>query len=68
MLLGGGSGGQLTRRPHLLSQDGRLLLVCVAGSLRAYSATTGELLFSILAHDEELSCLAADPSAPSQVQ
>lgn len=61
-------GGQITKRPHILSSDGKLLLVCVAYNVRVYSAVTGELLFGLSGHTNEVTGLALHPSNPSQVR
>lgn len=61
-------GGQLTRRHHLLSRDGRLLIVCLANNLRVYSAVTGEMLFELEGHTDEVTALSLDPLSSSQVR
>ena len=61
-------GGQLTLRQHLLSRDGLLLLVCSGRNIRAYSALTGELLFALQGHTDEVTCLALHPTSDSQVR
>ena len=61
-------GGQITLRPHLLSRDGRLLLVCVGSAVRVYSAVTAELLHVVDGHTGEVTSLALHPSIPSQVR
>jgi hypothetical protein len=61
-------GGQLTRRQHLLSRDGRLLIVCLANNLRVYSAVTGEMLFELEGHIDEVTALSLDPLSPAQVR
>jgi WD40 repeat protein len=61
-------GGQLTLRQHQLSRDGRLLLVCAANNVRGYSAVTGEQLFTLTGHTDEVTCLALHPTNPSQVR
>jgi hypothetical protein len=61
-------GGQLTRRQHLLSRDGRLLIVCLANNLRVYSAVTGEMLFELEGHTDEVTALSLDPLSPAQVR
>jgi len=66
MVLSG--GGQLTRRQHLLSRDGRLLLVCNSDRIRVYSALTAELLFSLQGHSDEITCIALHPKNQSQVR
>jgi len=66
MVLSG--GGQLTRRQHLLSRDGRLLLVCTSNRIRVYSALTAELLFSLQGHTDEVTSIAAHPKNASQVR
>ena len=66
MVLSG--GGQLTRRQHLLSHDGRQLLVCMANAVRVYSTATAELLFEMQGHTDEVTDLCLDPSSPSQVR
>jgi hypothetical protein len=60
-------GGQLTRRQHLLSRDGRQLLVCRANSIRVYSTATAELLFEMQGHLEEVTCLCLHPTNSIQV-
>lgn len=60
-------GGQLTQRPHLLSRDGRLVLVCVGSAVRVHSAATAEQLLTVNAHSDEVTCLALHPSEPGQV-
>lgn len=61
-------GGQICRRPHLLSQDGKQLLACVAHAVRVYSAVTGELLFSLKGHTDEVTSLAPHPTQATQVR
>jgi hypothetical protein len=60
-------GGQITRRPHLLSRDGKLLLVCVGSDVRVHSSATSELLLTLPAHTDEATSLALHPSIPTQV-
>ncbi|GAB4821000.1 hypothetical protein N2152v2_008046 [Parachlorella kessleri] len=59
-------GGQITLRPHLLSRDGKLLLVCVGSAIRVYSAVTAELLNFLDGHTGEVTSLALHPTIPSQ--
>jgi hypothetical protein len=60
-------GGQLTRRQHLLSRDGRQLLVCTANSIRVYSTATAELLFEMQGHGDEVTCMCLHPKSSTQV-
>jgi hypothetical protein len=60
-------GGQLTKRQHLLSRDGKLLLACAASDVRAYSASTGEHLFTLSGHTDEVTSLSLHPERASQV-
>ena len=66
MVLAG--GGQLTRRQHLLSCDGRQLLVCTANGIRVYSTATAELLFDMQGHNDEVTSLCLHPKSSSQVR
>jgi len=66
MVLAG--GGQLTRRQHLLSRDGRQLLVCRANSIRVYSTATAELLFEMQGHLDEVTCMCLHPKSSTQVR
>jgi WD40 repeat protein len=61
-------GGQLARRQHLLSRDGRLLLVCNANHVRVYSAITAELLFILEGHSDEVTSICLHPRIPAQVR
>ncbi|KAG7669082.1 hypothetical protein Ndes2526B_g00805 [Nannochloris sp. 'desiccata'] len=60
-------GGQLTRRQHLLSRDGRQLLVCRANSIRVYSTATAELLFEMQGHLDEVTCMCLHPKSSTQI-
>lgn len=60
-------GGQISRRQHLLSRDGRLLIVCIANSLRVYSAITAEYLFDLRGHKDEVTSICLHPVIPTQV-
>lgn len=61
-------GGQLTRRQHLLSRDGRMLLVCTANTVRVYGSATGERLFDLQGHTDEVTDLCLHPGISSQVR
>ena len=61
-------GGRLTRRPHLLSHDGKHVLVCAETNIRVYSTTTAELLFEMQGHTDEVTGLALHPRSTTKVK
>lgn len=61
-------GGQLTLQPHLLSRDGKHLLVCSGSNVLCYSSVTAQLLLTLSAHSDEVTSLALHPSNTAQVR
>ena len=62
-------GGQLSERPHAVSKDGRLIIVCIAHTLRVYSVVTAEFLFELRdGHTDEVTCVCLHPRILTQVR
>lgn len=61
-------GGQLTRRPHALSYDGETVVVCNAERLCVYSSITGERIFDLRGHLDEVTGICLHPRSKNQVR
>lgn len=60
-------GGQLTRRPHALSYDGDAIIVCNADRLCVYSTLSGERLYDLRGHVDEVTGICLHPRSKNQV-
>eukprot|EP00889_Picochlorum_renovo_P008879 jgi/Picre1/35909/NNA_003367.t1 len=54
-------GGQLTRRPNTLTHSGELVVVCNAERIRVYSALSGEFVFEMKGHADEVTGVCMHP-------
>lgn len=60
-------GGQITLRPHALTHDGESVAVCNAERIRVYSASSGEYLYSLKGHQDEVTSVCSHPSLDQKV-
>ena len=60
-------GGQLTRRPTVVSHGGDMVAVCNADRIRIYSALSGEILFTFEGHSDEVTTLCIHPLSEGKV-
>ena len=58
----------MTRRPHILTHEGDLVVLCNAERLRVYSALSGEQLFDMRGHNDEVTTLCLHDGAKQQVR
>ena len=60
-------GGQLTRRPHALSYDGDSVILCNTNRLCVYSTLSGEKLYDLHGHKDEVTSVCLHPKLKNQV-
>eukprot|EP00889_Picochlorum_renovo_P009010 jgi/Picre1/36040/NNA_003496.t1 len=60
-------GGQLTRRPNTLTHSGELVVVCNAERIRVYSALSGEFVFEMKGHADEVTGVCMHPYIDDKV-
>ena len=61
-------GGQLTRRPNTLTHSGELVVVCNAERIRVYSALSGEFIFEMKGHSDEVTGVCMHPYLDDKVR
>ncbi len=61
-------GGPIASHGSVASQDGRLIAVPSANTVRLYSAVTGDLVGLLTGHTGEVTGLQLDPQEPGQVR
>lgn len=61
-------GGQLTRRPNTLTHSGELVVVCNAERIRVYSALSGEFVFEMKGHADEVTGVWMHPYIDDKVR
>lgn len=60
-------GGQFTSRPHLVTPDGKSILVCHGNTVRAHSALTGQPMYKLVGHTDAVTAVAQDVDLPRMV-
>ena len=60
-------GGPIASHGSVASEDGRLIAVPSANTVRLYSAATGDLVGLLTGHTGEVTGLQLDPQGPGQV-
>lgn len=61
-------GGQFTSRPHQLTPDGKTILVCHGNTVRAHSAITGQPVYRLVGHSDEVTSVVLDVEQPRMVR